>query len=91
MSLLSVIVPCYNEEENVPYFYEEFLKNKDFFDKEGIDFEIIYVDDGSKDNTASKVKELREKDERVRLYPSQETLEKRLQCTQALGNPRVTT
>ena len=67
MSLLSVIVPCYNEEENVPYFYEEFLKNKDFFDKEGIDFEIIYVDDGSKDNTASKVKELREKDERVRL------------------------
>ena len=67
MSLLSVIVPCYNEEENVPYFYEEFLKNKDFFDKEGIDFEIIYVDDGSKDNTASKVKELRTKDERVRL------------------------
>ena len=67
MSLLSVIVPCYNEEENVPYFYEEFLKNKDFFDKEGIDFEIIYVDDGSKDNTASKVKELRGKDERVRL------------------------
>ena len=67
MSLLSVIVPCYNEEENVPYFYEEFLKNKDFFDKEGIDFEIIYVDDGSKDDTASKVKELRGKDERVRL------------------------
>ncbi len=67
MSLLSVIVPCYNEEENVPYFYEEFLKNKDFFDKEGIDFEIIYVDDGSKDNTASRVKELRSKDERVRL------------------------
>ena len=67
MSLLSVIVPCYNEEENVPYFYEEFLKNKDFFDKEGIDFEIIYVDDGSKDKTASKVKELRGKDERVRL------------------------
>ncbi|MBP5298605.1 MAG: glycosyltransferase family 2 protein [Lachnospiraceae bacterium] len=67
MSLLSVVVPCYNEEENVPYFYEEFLKNKDFFEKEGIDFEIIYVDDGSKDNTASKVKELRGKDERVRL------------------------
>ena len=67
MSLLSVIVPCYNEEENVPYFYEEFLKNKDFFDKEGIDFEIIYVDDGSKDNTASRVKQLRSKDERVRL------------------------
>ena len=28
MKLLSVIVPCYNEEENVPYFYEEFIKNE---------------------------------------------------------------
>ena len=27
MSLLTVVVPCYNEEENVPFFYEEFMKN----------------------------------------------------------------
>ena len=31
MKLLSVIVPCYNEEENVPYFYEELLKQEAFF------------------------------------------------------------
>lgn len=67
MSLLSVIVPCYNEEENVPYFYEELLKNKDFFEKENLDIEILYVDDGSKDGTVSAVKDLREKDKRVRL------------------------
>jgi len=67
MSLLSVIVPCYNEEENVPYFYEELLKNKDFFEKENLDIEILYVDDGSKDGTVPSVKALREKDERVRL------------------------
>lgn len=67
MSLLSVIVPCYNEEENVPYFYEELLKNSDFFKKEKIDIEILYVDDGSKDGTVQAVKTLREKDERVRL------------------------
>lgn len=35
MSLLSVIVPCYNEEENVDCFYEELMKNTPFFEKEG--------------------------------------------------------
>ena len=30
MALLSVIVPCYNEEENVHYFYEELMKNQPF-------------------------------------------------------------
>lgn len=67
MSLLSVIVPCFNEEENVPYFYEELLKNSDFFEKEGLDLEILYIDDGSKDGTVKAVKQLREKDARVRL------------------------
>ena len=36
MSLLSVIVPCYNEEENVQCFYEELMKNSSFFEKEGM-------------------------------------------------------
>lgn len=67
MKLLSVIVPCYNEEENVPYFYEEFIKNADFLEEKQIDFEILYVDDGSKDGTVSEVKKLREKDKRVHL------------------------
>lgn len=67
MSLLSVIVPCYNEEENVPYFYDELWKNKVFFQSEQLDVEILYIDDGSTDRTASEVKKLREKDERVHL------------------------
>ena len=67
MSLLSVVVPCFNEEENVPYFYEELLKNEEFFAKEGLDLEILYIDDGSKDGTVNAVKQLRGKDERVRL------------------------
>ena len=33
MALLSVVVPCYNEEENVHYFYEELLKNQPFFEE----------------------------------------------------------
>ncbi len=67
MSLLSVVVPCYNEEENVPFFYEALLKNQAFFDEKKIDLEILYIDDGSGDRTAAEVKRLREKDERVHL------------------------
>ena len=67
MSLLSVIVPCYNEEENVACFYEELMKNRPFFEKEGLQVEILYIDDGSKDGTVAEVKKLREKDENVRL------------------------
>ena len=67
MKLLSAIVPCYNEEENVPYFYEEFMKNEDFFKKNELEFELWYIDDGSRDKTAAEVKKLIEKDKRVHL------------------------
>ena len=67
MSLLSVIVPCYNEEATVADFYEEFIKNNDFFAANHIDFEILYVNDGSKDSTVDEIKKLHEKDERVHL------------------------
>lgn len=67
MELLSVIVPCYNEEENVHYFYEELMKNESFFKKRALDVEVIYVNDGSKDNTVAEVKKLNENDKRVKL------------------------
>lgn len=67
MALLSVIVPCYNEEENVKYFYEELMKNQSFFEKKKLDVEIIYVDDGSKDKTVEEVKKLKEKADHVHL------------------------
>ena len=59
MEILSIIVPCYNEEEVLPLFYEEttnVLKNMD------VDYEIIYVDDGSKDKTSEIIKDLASKD-----------------------------
>lgn len=67
MSLLSVIVPCYNEEENVKDFYAELMKNSSFFEEKGLEVEILYIDDGSKDKTVENVKKLKEQDERVRL------------------------
>ena len=61
---ISVIVSCYNEQESIPYFYEEITKiSKKMKD---LDFEYLFVNDGSKDNTLKIVKELSEKDDRVK-------------------------
>ena len=67
MELLSVIVPSYNEEENIFDFYEELMKNAPFFQSRELDVEVIYIDDGSKDKTAEKVKEQAARDARVHL------------------------
>ena len=67
MKTISVIVPCYNEEENVRDFYNELMKNEAFFNGKGLVPEIIYVDDGSYDKTASEVKALAAEDSRVHL------------------------
>ncbi len=67
MKLLSVIVPCYNEEENIRDFYDELFKNTSFFQEKEIDVEVLYIDDGSKDKTVAEVKKLRAEDERVHL------------------------
>lgn len=67
MSLLSVIVPCYNEEESVADFYTELMKNESFFREKELEFEILYIDDGSKDRTAAEVKKLCAADKRVHL------------------------
>lgn len=53
--MISIIVPCYNEEEALPFFHSEITKVFDDIDK---DYELIFVDDGSKDGTLSVLKEL---------------------------------
>lgn len=67
MELLSIIVPCYNEEENVPYFYEELQKYRGELEQRNVSIELIYVDDGSKDKTVREVKNLMERDSCVHL------------------------
>lgn len=67
MKKLSVVVPCYNEEETVIPFYDEVTKLDTFFAEKELEVEFIYIDDGSKDRTVEKIKELHEKDARVRL------------------------
>ena len=64
MKKISVIVSCYNEEEALPLFYEEM--SRVMAEMKKYQFELIFVNDGSKDNTLEVIKKLQKKDERVR-------------------------
>ena len=68
MKLISVIVPCYNEQEVLPLYYDEMNKIMAQMKAEhdDIDFELLFINDGSKDNTLKMLRELSEKDKRVR-------------------------
>ncbi len=61
---ISLIVPCYNEESNVEPFHKEICRV--FQQIKGAEFELMFVDDGSKDSTFEKIQELRKKDKRVK-------------------------
>ncbi|MCB5941906.1 glycosyltransferase family 2 protein [bacterium 210820-DFI.6.52] len=67
MSEITVLVPCYNEQESLPYFYPEICKVAGRMKAAyGVNFSFIFVDDGSKDGTLGVLKELAAGDERVR-------------------------
>ena len=62
MKKISIIIPAYNEEESLPYLYERLNKLMD--DMKDYKFEILFINDGSKDRTLELIKEYREKDNR---------------------------
>lgn len=64
MKLISIVVPCFNESDALPYFYEEF--NRVSKQMSNLDFELICVDDGSVDDTLDVIKSLMNKDKRIR-------------------------
>ena len=67
MKLFSVVVPCYNEENSILLFYDEFIKvfrgNESFRD---VDYEILFINDGSFDNTLNSIKSLSDRDDNVK-------------------------
>lgn len=63
MEKISIIVPCYNEEEALPLFYKEVNKVSETMDEE---FEFIFVNDGSKDKTLEVIKNLSTLDKRCK-------------------------
>jgi len=64
MATLSILAPCYNEEESIMLFYQEIVKLKDAIKE--MELEILFVDDGSTDNTYNKLVELSGQDSRVK-------------------------
>ncbi|MEN8152864.1 MAG: glycosyltransferase family 2 protein [Acidobacteriota bacterium] len=64
IDLISIVIPVYNEEENVKLLYDEIFSSLN--GKYG-KYEIIFIDDGSTDNSLLKLKELRQKDKKVKI------------------------
>lgn len=62
---ISIIVPCYNEQEALPYFYEEITK---VFSTMNYDYEVLFVNDGSKDNTLKLLVDYAENDTHVKYF-----------------------
>ena len=64
---ISCIVPCYNEEASLPYFYAEITRIEKNMKLRGkLEFEIIFINDGSKDNTLKVLKEFAQNDSQVK-------------------------
>lgn len=61
---ISIIVPCYNEEESLPIFYKEIDKISK--EMKVVDFEFLFINDGSRDKTLNILREMAKKDKRVR-------------------------
>ncbi|MDE6538955.1 MAG: glycosyltransferase family 2 protein [Ruminococcus sp.] len=68
MKLVSVVVPCYNEEEVLPVFYKEITKvtSQMSIDYPELEFEFLFINDGSKDKTLEVFRSLADMDKRVR-------------------------
>ena len=68
MKLISIVVPCYNEEEVLPLFYTEICKVMEQMRSEHADlaFELLFIDDGSRDRTLELLRDMSLKDARVR-------------------------
>lgn len=56
MQTMTIIVPCYNEEEALPYFYEEISKIRQQLTE--ISLKLLFINDGSTDNTLAILKSL---------------------------------
>lgn len=78
MKTVSLIIPAYNEEEAIPHFLERIVP---LLDAEPYTFEMIFIDDGSKDRTLEILLEARRKDPRIRIIELARNFGKELAVT----------
>ncbi len=83
--LLSIIVPVYNEEKNVPLFYE---KIKVVLDALNYAWEIVFINDGSRDNSIFELEKIAEKDARVRMIDFSRNFGKEIAVTAGINSCR---
>lgn len=86
MKKISLIIPSYNEEKNISLIYQAICDEwkKSLVDK--YDFELIFVDDGSTDNSVKEIKKLVKKDSKVRLLEFSRNFGKELATTAGINN-----
>lgn len=83
--LLSIVVPCFNEEEALPIYYRETKKILDTMD---IDYELLFIDDGSRDNSLLEMMRLSEMDNNVYYYSFSRNFGKEAAMYAGLKNSR---
>ncbi|MDP3093547.1 MAG: glycosyltransferase family 2 protein [bacterium] len=82
--LISIIVPVYNEEKNLPLFYQSLSKTTSSLE-DRYDFEVIFVNDGSTDNSAEVLEKLSASDSRVKYIEFSRNFGKEIALTAGLG------
>ncbi len=80
---VSIIVPIYNEEKNIPIFYEEILK---IINKIRYDYELIFINDGSNDDSFKELKNISQKDVHIKIIDFSRNFGKEIAVTAGINN-----
>ncbi|WP_227307332.1 glycosyltransferase family 2 protein [Acidisoma cellulosilyticum] len=83
--LVSIVVPCHNEEDNLALLYE---RMRDVLDGQGLSWEMVCVNDGSKDSTLAKLIAMQQMDPRVRVFDLSRNFGKEAAMTAGLDQAR---
>lgn len=85
--LISIVAPCYNEEDVLARFHEQVQKAADELLPLGHDMEFVYVDDGSRDRTLDVMRHLADRDPRVRYVSFSRNFGKEPRCSPVCATP----